>query len=138
MFIDKVTLGKGMQPMIIPKAINRYLVDNIPVKDTVFNCKDINDFLTYQKVGKQFDVYYGNDKVTHINRFYMSTNGKYLTKKDRYNYNRVGKIIATSGVTIVNNLNDVKEFPTNINYSYYLKEIDKIVSVFNNNQLSLF
>ena len=27
LFIDEVTLGKGMQPMIIPKAINAYLAD---------------------------------------------------------------------------------------------------------------
>lgn len=67
----------------------------------------------------------------------MSTDGKYLTKRDKYS-NRIGKIIATSGVTIVNNLNNVKEFPTNINYGYYLKEIDKIVSAFNKSQLSLF
>lgn len=137
LFIDKVTLGKGMQPMIIPKAINNFLVDGIPIEETVYNSKDINDFLTYQKVGKQFDVYYGKDKVTHINRFYMSTNGKYLTKcyKDGSN---VEKIVATSGVTIANNLNDIKKFPTKINYDYYLKEIRKITNAFTTKQLTLF
>ena len=48
LFIDSVTLGKGMQPMIIPKAINANLADNIPVEETIRNCKDINEFITYQ------------------------------------------------------------------------------------------
>lgn len=137
LFIDKVSLGKGMQPMIIPKAINKFLVDGIPITDTVYNSKNINDFITYQKVGKQFDVYYGNDKVTHINRFYMSTNGNYLIKKYKQS-DKCGKIVATSGVTIVNDLTKITEFPKNINYSYYLKEISKVVDAFNVKQLTLF
>ena len=36
-----------MQPMIIPKAINANLADNIPVEETIRNCKDINEFITY-------------------------------------------------------------------------------------------
>ena len=60
LFIDSVTLGKGMQPMIIPKAINANLADNIPVEETIRNCKDINEFITYQKVDKKFAVQYMN------------------------------------------------------------------------------
>lgn len=49
MFITKVLLGKGMSAKIIPEAIRDYFVDGIPVKDTIYNCKDIKKFLTYQK-----------------------------------------------------------------------------------------
>lgn len=80
MFITRVLLGKGMSPKIIPEAIRDYFVDNIPVRDTIYNCKDINKFLTYQKVDKKFSVEYNGELIQRINRFYASTNGPYLYK----------------------------------------------------------
>ena len=47
-------------------------------------------------------------------------------------------MLKASGVTIVNNLEDIKEFPNNINYSYYINEVQKIVSSLKEVQLSLF
>ena len=141
MFIDKVTLGEGMAPMIIPKAINSYLADNIPVTDTIYNSKDINDFITYQKVSKDFQVEYNKQLITRINRYYVSTNGYYLFKckvdesGKRYGYINM---LCDSGVTICNKLEEFKEFPTNINYNYYIKEANKIISKLEQQQLSLF
>lgn len=80
MFITKVLLGKGMSAKIIPEAIRDYFVDGIPVKDTIYNCKDIKKFLTYQKVDKKFSVEYNGELTQRINRFYASTNGPYLYK----------------------------------------------------------
>lgn len=141
MFIDEVTLGKGMAPMIIPKAINAYFADNIPIKETIYNCKDINDFITYQKVSKDFQVEYNNQLITRINRYYISTDGYYLFKcRIDESGNRYGYInmLCDSGVTICNNLDDFKEFPKNINYNYYIKEANKIISKLEQQQLSLF
>ena len=140
LFIDKVSLGKGMQPMIIPKALNAYFVDGIPIVDTIKESRDINDFLTYQKADKKFSVEYNNKIISRINRYYASTNGAYLYKcvvngNTRENYENMLK---ASGVTIVNNLEDIKEFPKNINYKYYIEECNKIISQFNNRQLTLF
>lgn len=136
LFIDQVSLGKGMRPMIIPKAINAYLADGTPVKNTVISCKDINDFITYQKVGRQFQVEYNNKPVTHINRYYCSTDGYYLEKVDE-NGKRI-RTVSDSGVTIVNNLDKVKRFPKNINYRYYTNEANKIISQFKTKQLRMF
>jgi hypothetical protein len=47
-------------------------------------------------------------------------------------------MLKASGVTIVNNLQELKEFPTNINYNYYIGEATKIITQFENRQLSLF
>lgn len=141
MFIDEVTLGKGMAPMIIPKAINAYFADNIPITDTIYNSKDINDFITYQKVSKDFQVEYNNQLITRINRYYISTNGYYLFKckvdESGYRYGYIN-MLCNSGVTICNNLEDFKEFPKNINYNYYIKEANKIISKLEQQQLSLF
>lgn len=190
LFIDTVKLGKGMQPMIIPEALNKYFIDGVPIEKTVKECKDINKFITYQKADKKFSVEYNGKLISRINRYYVSTNGPYLykcivTEKDkkvpavilhfkngktlkvpqsdintngRYWYNsdiknveqtkdfiikkgtREGytNMLKASGVTIVNNLDEVNEFPNNVNYNYYIAECNKIISPFVHKQLSLF
>lgn len=140
LFIDSVSLGKGMAPMIIPEAINKYFVDGIPVDETLYGCQDILKFCTYQKVNKKFQVLYGGEKVRHINRYYMSTNGKELTKKDPLDTSgrKPTALCAGSVVTIYNKFDDVPIEKRNINYSYYKKEIYKIINALESKQLSLF
>ncbi len=142
MFLTEVSLGKGMPPVIIPEAIVKYFADNIPVIQTVRECKDINKFITYQKVGKEFSVEYGDQLIQRINRFYMSTTGSqylYKCKVDkngkRSNYE---KINAQSGVTIVNRLDLLTDFPSNVNYQYYINQANSIVTEMRVKQLTLF
>lgn len=140
LFIDSVTLGKGMQPMIIPKAINANLADNIPIEETIRNCKDINEFITYQKVDKKFAVQYMNKFITHINRYYVSTNGGYLYKCE-VKGNKIVKfanMLTASGVTLCNDITAIKEFPKNINYKYYIKEANKILAKLKIQEQGLF
>ena len=140
LFIDSVTLGKGMQPMIIPKAINANLADNIPVEETIRNCKDLNEFITYQKVDKKFAVQYMNKFITHINRYYVSTNGGYLYKCE-VEGNKIVKfanMLTASGVTLCNDITAIKEFPKNINYKYYIKEANKILAKLKIQEQGLF
>lgn len=136
LFIDTVTLGKGMQPMIIPKAINAYFAEGIPIADTIKASNDINDFITYQKIGKQFSVEYSDKRITHINRYYCSSRGYYLEKID--DKGKRIKVISDSGVKIVNDLTKIKDFPKDINYWYYIKEANKIIEPFIHRQLNLF
>jgi hypothetical protein len=140
LFIDSVTLGKGMQPMIIPKAINANLADNIPVEETIRNCKDINEFITYQKVDKKFTVQYMDKFITHINRYYISTNGGYLYKCEVEDGKIVkfANMLTASGVTLCNDITAIKEFPRNINYKYYIKEANKILAKLKIQEQGLF
>lgn len=138
LFIDTVSLGKGMQPMIIPKAINAYFVEGTPVESTVRNCKDINDFITYQKVGKQFYVEYAGKKIANINRYYCVNNGYYLFKCYKDNSRDSTHMLKSSGVKIVNNLTKITSFPTDINYEYYIREAKKIIFPMEHYQMSLF
>lgn len=140
LFIDSVTLGKGMQPMIIPKAINANLADNVPVEETIRNCKDINEFITYQKVDKKFTVQYMDKFINHINRYYVSTNGGYLYKCEVED-NKIVKfanMLTASGVTLCNDITAIKEFPRNINYKYYIKEANKILAKLKIQEQGLF
>ena len=140
LFIDKVSLGKGMQPMIIPKAINAYFADGIPVEQTINNSKDINDFITYQKVGKQFYVEMDGKKITNINRYYCVNNGYYLYKhrKDEDIKSNGINMLKSSGVRLANNFNEIENFPTDINYKYYIGEAKKIIFPMEHYQMSLF
>lgn len=139
LFIDKVSLGKGMAPMIIPEAINKCLADGIPIEDTIKNCKDIKRFLTYQKVAKDFTVVHGNKKLQRINRYYMSHADYYIFKQKMRN----GKLSKTnmctdSGVSILNKFDDRSIEQYKINYQYYISKAKKIVSVLKSQQLNLF
>lgn len=141
MFIDEVSLGKGMNATIIPEAINKCLIDGIPVVDTITNCKNIHKFITYQKVSKDYCVEYDGKLIQRINRFYFSNNAPWLYKcKVDTNGNRTNyiKLNSQTGVSICNIIDENFEFPNDINYHYYIKEAQKIVDLFKCQQLTLF
>lgn len=140
LFIDEVTLGKGMQPMIIPKAINEYFANGISVEDTVNQCDNIHEFITYQKVAKKFCVEYKNELISHINRYYVSKAGAYLYKCIIDMYGKRGNyanMLKGHGVTIVNKLTDTT-VPQDVDRQYYIAEAKKIIDKFEHQQLSLF
>lgn len=155
-FNTKVLLGKGLSPKVIPEAIINYFADNIPIEDTIRNCKDIRRFLQAEKTGKQWTVEYNNTEQQRTNRFYVSTNGLYLWKwklDDREYIKIKGRSIRNPkigqkeyqnmlvgyGVTLHNTL--TPELPIssyNINYSYYILQATKIINQLKPQQLSLW
>lgn len=163
MFITDVLLGKGLSAKIIPEAIVRYFADGIPIRDTIYNCKDIKRYLIAEKTGKQWNVEYLDKPQQRTNRFYASTNGGYLWKwkggdipediyiwDDEYgSYKQVGtkivstpkqyqNMLASSGVTLLNKFDDKPIEERKINYRYYLREALKIVEELEPRQLALF
>ena len=80
MFITKHKLGKGLAPVVIPKAVINYFTKKQPVEEFIKSDGDIRDFLMSQQVDKKFDVFHGENRVQRINRFYASENGEYLFK----------------------------------------------------------
>ena len=135
MFITHTNLGKGMAPLIIPKAVINYFKTGQSVRDYMANCTDIKDFLMSQRVDRKFKVLYGDEPVQQINRWYASTNGRKLYKVDGDSYNNM---LAKSGVTILNKFDDVPITERHINYQYYIEEANKIIRDFTQVQLSLF
>lgn len=129
LFIDKVSLGKGMAPMIVAEAINKYFIDGKDPKATLKECKDILKFCTYQKVAKDFTVEYNNKVARHINRYYMSTNGARIIKYKLENGEKIRptNLCADSGVTLYNKFDNLPIEERHINYQYYLHEIYKII-----------
>ena len=139
-FADETNPGKGMSPKVIAKSLINYFVYNISPEETLKEDKDIRDYLTYQRVSRDFIVEYNGEKSLHINRFYMSTNGGILIK---YKMEKGGKaqatrLCATSPVTIYNKFEDRPFEEYKVNYRYYKNEIYKIINELEINQLSLF
>ena len=97
-------------------------------------------FVTYQKVASDFIVEYNNEKVSHINRFYMSKDGGRLIK---YKIEKGGKakatmVCASSLITIYNKFDNIPFEKRNINFRYYKNEIYKIINSLEIEQLNLF
>ena len=158
MFITKTKLGKGLAPVVIPKAIIAYFTQGTPVAEFIEKDKDIRDFLMSQAVDKKFKVVHGDKPVQRINRFYASTNGPYLfkvkenenpghfVKSDPWGYSYEydvpeeswSNMLTKSGVTILNKFDDRPIEDRKINYRYYISEAKKVIADFTEQQLSLF
>lgn len=139
MFITKTNLGKGLAPTIIPEAVIKYFVENIPIETTIKECKDIKKFMIGQRVDKKFEVEYNDKKIQRINRFYASTNGCYLYKiKKEDGKLSYTNLLTKSGVTLLNKYDDADIKCRHINYVYYLSEARKIIEKLKCRQLDLF
>lgn len=139
MFITKPVLGKGLSPVIIPKAVINYFLYNIPLETTIRECNDIYDFVMGQRVSKQFKVEYNNKYITRINRYYASTNGYWLYKvKEENSELKYANVLTKSGVTILNKIDNTSTANKKINYAYYISEARKIVNELKCRQLDLF
>lgn len=137
-FLTSVILGKGLTPKIIPKAVEKYFLEGIKPEEYIKSCTDIKDFLMSEKTGKQWNVEYNNKPQQRTNRFYASTDGYFLYKwKTENGEKKYQNMLTASGVTLLNNFDDLKENPK-INYQYYITEANKIIAQFKNKQLSLF
>ena len=158
MFITKNKLGKGLAPVVIPKAVINYFVKGEPIEEFIKSDRDIRDFLMSQQVDKKFEVVHGENRVQRINRFYASTDGPFLFKVKKnenpghykttdpwgypYEYDvqeeTWSNMLTKSGVTILNEFDERPIESRKINYRYYISEAKKIVADFTEQQLSLF
>lgn len=137
-FITSVIQGKGLTPKIIPKAVEKYFLEGIKPEEFIKQHTDIKDFLMSEKTGKQWTVEYNGQTQQRTNRFYASTDGCFLYKwKIDDGVKKYQNMLTASGVTLLNNFDDLKENPK-INYQYYITEANKIINQLKTKQLSLF
>lgn len=136
MFITDTRLGKGLTPTVIPKAVINYFLTKESVRDFIKRQTDIREFLMAQRVDKKFTVVYGDKPVQRINRYYASTNGYSLSKRDSNGFEQT--MLSKSGVTLLNKFDTKPIEDRCINYQYYINEANKIISDFIYQQLDLF
>lgn len=130
-----VDLQKGYNMPVVAEAVAQYFLNNIPVTETLYKCKNILDFCKTQNIGKQFHIeetLVENGKtITRQSqrqcRFYISNNGSVIKKVNpiaRINTN----LCAGYKGTIVNTLDDKDISLRDINYQYYYAEAMKIIT----------
>lgn len=136
---------KGYDKPIIPIAISKYFTENIPVEQTIIEHNDILNFCMAQKASEKFDIYYDSivngkfvtKKQQKTNRYFVGKKGGSLYKLDPEKDERIS-LVAGEPVHILNDVSDKNAQHYPIKYSYYIREANKIIRLFNNNQQDLF
>lgn len=125
-----VDLQKGYDMPIVAQAVVNYFLNNKPVLETLYECKNILDFCKTQNVGRQFHVEFtvgSSREILQRNvRFYVTNKGGILEKVNDNTHVR-NNMCAGYQVSILNTLDDKRIEYRNINYSYYYQEALKII-----------
>lgn len=141
-FVTEVDLKKGYKMPIVAKALKAYFIDGLDYRDVIYNCKDIMEFCISQKSAGKFNMEFwtvnGIEKIQRTNRFYVSNRGGALIKRNSET-NSIGRVMANKNVTILNDYDESKPFERyDVNLSYYIDEVAKIVDKIVPAQLTLF
>jgi len=140
LFVEEPVLGNKVDELVIAKALNNYFINQIPIKDSIENPNKygytIFDYCKSNKIDKTYTVWYKNQKVQNLNRYYFSKAGAYLLKK-KHNKNTFDQVNVGEGVILYNKhkLKDFKEY--NINYQYYIRKCNKIINELNSKKIQL-
>lgn len=142
--IDK-ELHKDPSMRIVPIALSNYFIKGIPIEETIRNHTDIYDFCLRLKVNKGWegeykyvdsDLNFKIQKLSKNTRYYISNKGGSLFKKS--NDGRISGVSVGFVTTIFNNYEKKEMKDYDINYSFYIKECNKIIDQIEVKQLSLF
>ena len=141
-FLEEVDLKKAYHMPIVAKAMNAYFINGVPVEQTVKTCTDIMEFCISQKSGKNYGIEYhttkGIEKLQKTNRFYVTTDGGVLIKREKTSGKLIG-VMAGSYVRVLNDFDPGVPFGDyKVNHSFYIQEVMKIVHKIEPQQLSLF
>ena len=114
--------------LVIPKVAEAVLVNDAPIRETVENWPDKMDFMLRGKVPRSSHLLWGETQVQNTCRYYVSTEGKSLTKvmpplaKKPDHWRRIG---VESGWTVCV-CNDLRDATMPINYEHYINEVEKL------------
>ena len=156
-FLTDFELHKNKSARIVPMALEKYYVHNIPIASTITSHDNIFDFCLRQKASKDFHY----EGITDISktvynkliRYYVSNSGEKLLKVKNEDSNSgaasISQVEAGEWLaTVCNNLQSNHPLD-NINYKYYIERAERITSKIeyggkkkkvniDKNQLSLF
>jgi len=156
-FLTDFELHKNKSARIVPIALERYYVDDVPVATTIHNHTNIYDFCLRQKASKDFH-YEGHSKenktiYNKLIRYYVSNTGEKLLKVKNENSDStavdVSQVEAGEWVMKVCNHLLPDHSLDNINHAYYIERAERLISkiqfagrkrkiIVNPNQMTLF
>lgn len=126
---------------IVPIALEQYIVNGIPVEETIKNHKNIFDFCAKIRSHSGYDIEYRTldkdkiniEKLQKINRVFISKSGGVLYKT---NGERTEGVYVKRKTTLFNRYFQQEEY--DIDYDFYIKECYKIIDEIEPKQLTLF
>lgn len=141
-FLTGVDLKKAYRMPIVAKALRNYFINSIPVKETIELSKDIMDFCISQKTDSSFQLELhtinGIQKLQKTNRYYISKNGGSLIKRRIGTDSKIGMNVGYLA-TILNDYDSSVPFEEyNVNFSFYISEVMKIIDEIEPKQDFLF
>ena len=122
-FVTDPDLGNKVDFLILPKALQQYLLYNTPFEKT-FQKANIYDFCGAQKVDRSYEMYHGNTKLPQrLNVYYASKSGNYLFKV------RDNKKYALSSIKGVKTtiFNRYVPGPYDIDYQFYKTKLEEVL-----------
>jgi len=129
-FLEKVELGKGMEFPIIAEAVKNYFLNNVSIEDTIYGCKDILKFCAYRKLKKGTQCFHNLKEQQRVNRFFACLGGAYLysrSKDEKTGKIRITNMLKSSGVELLNFVDNKKIEERRINFGFYLSSARKIM-----------
>jgi hypothetical protein len=141
-FLKEVDLKKAYHMPIVAKSLHNYFINNVPVRKTLEDCRDIMQFCISQKTGSDFvsELHTGKniEVLQKTNRFYITKKGGSFLKRHKYNGRLIGLHVGRQ-VRILNDFNPDTPFEEyQVDYSFYEKEVMKIVDAIEPPQKTLF
>jgi hypothetical protein len=139
-------ITRGFRHPIVQKALYNYYIDGVPVEQTINEETNIYSFCIAQRTGKQFKTFFrtvdGLKQMQKTNRYFVSTKSGSLVKikEKEEGGQQINQAVANENVYILNDFNseDNEEYLSLVKRQYYIKETNKIVNSFVQNQLKLF
>jgi len=131
-----VDLKKAYRYPIVPFSMYEYFINNIPIEETISKSKDILDFCTSQKAGSNFLLeFHKNEEIHHLqktNRFYVSTNGGKIIKRNKNTNKEIG-VFAEETTTVLNDYDTRIPFDNYcVDFDFYIKEAHKYIDEIEN------
>jgi hypothetical protein len=126
----EVPWHKDNSALVVPKAVEAYLVHGTPIEDFIMGHRDPFDFMLCVKVPRSSSLRFGDEIVQNVCRYYVSTKGRALTKvmppAKGGSQNR--EISVQKGWTVLL-VNDVADWDwRTVNWFYYINEARKLLT----------
>ena len=139
-FLKEVDLKKAYHMPIVAQALYGYFIKGTPVRKTLEECKDIMDFCISQKSANTFGIELhtinGIEELQKTNRFYITKKGGALIKRN--GSRRIGLYVGRQ-VGILNEYDPKIPFKKYaVDYSFYEKEVMKIIDAIEPKQMTMF
>lgn len=138
---NELDYHKNPSSLIIPKALEKYFLNDIPIEKTIHECEDIYDFCMGVKIKRDFDLVkfvYNKDKslieeeIIHeqVCRFFVSKEFTSLKKRYQQGSKKKGQHVELVAKFNTSLFNVYKEKPMkdyNLDYKYYIRKARKII-----------